>query len=184
MKVSLNCSLEIRKTVLELLRTRGVEIDDNAEVALTQKGFDLPEGKVSIVFQNSALDKLIDFFDNNLIKSENAENKSSVIVGKANDRYELIFLDKILFFESRGNNTYCNTVTGQYRVKEKLYELEKTLMSKGFIRVAKCHVVNLPNISEIIPWFGGRLLLKLNDTRTEIEVARSYVRSFKDFLGL
>ncbi|HEV8673746.1 MAG TPA: hypothetical protein VGX21_06860 [Methylomirabilota bacterium] len=33
-------------------------------------------------------------------------------------------------------------------------------------------------------WFGGRLMVRLNDKRTDLEVARDRVRAFKERLGL
>ena len=71
----------------------------------------------------------------------------------------------------------------KYRIKDKLYQLEEELAAEGFIRINKSEIVNILHIREIVPWFNGRLLLKL-DNKREVEVSRSYAGNFKDFLGL
>jgi DNA-binding LytR/AlgR family response regulator len=39
-------------------------------------------------------------------------------------------------------------------------------------------------VSEIVPWFGGRLLLKFKGLVAEIEASRKHVPSFKSFIGM
>jgi DNA-binding LytR/AlgR family response regulator len=102
---------------------------------------------------------------------------------KDDHNLEIIPFKEILYFEGKGNYAYCITVTGKYRIKEKLYELEKK-MNNEFIRVGKSFIVNITNIKEIIPWFGRRLLLKFTDNKSEIEVSKNYVKSFKSHLGI
>ena len=69
-------------------------------------------------------------------------------------------------------------------MKEKLYELEGKLPRSQFIRVSKSYIVNIGNVKEIIPWFGGRLILRFTSGNKEVEVSRSQVKSFKEFLGM
>jgi len=54
----------------------------------------------------------------------------------------------------------------------------------NFIRVNKSYIVNILMVKEIIPWFGGRLLLKFSGSEEKIEVSRNYVKDFKQFLGM
>ena len=91
--------------------------------------------------------------------------------------------EQIQYFEARGNNTYCISRSGEYRVKEKLYELEGNLSQEKFIRVSKSFIVNIENVKEILPWFGRRLILRFTDSKSEVEVSKNYVKTFKDFLG-
>jgi two-component system, LytTR family, response regulator len=45
--------------------------------------------------------------------------------------------------------------------------------------------VNLEAILELHTWFGGKVLLRLNDgKRTELAVARDRVKELKDRIGL
>jgi len=99
------------------------------------------------------------------------------------EAYEIIPLEEINLFEAEGNYTYCLTDGRRLRVKNKIYELEVSLLEQGFIRIGKSLIVNIMQVAEITPWFGSRLLLKLKSGQ-EIEVARNYVKGFKEFLEL
>ncbi len=112
------------------------------------------------------------------------EESTSVITGRHKDGYEIITFDRILYFEGSGNDVYCMTHTGSYKVKEKLYELEGKLRPHGFIRVSKPFLVNIVKVGQIIPWFNGKLLLKIEDSDQEIDVTRRYIKEFKAFLGI
>lgn len=80
--------------------------------------------------------------------------------------------------------TVCVTPLGEYKVKEKLYELETSLPEDRFIRVSRSFIVNIENVSQIVPWFGRRLVLRFGNTKLEVEVSKNYSTAFKDFLGL
>ena len=82
-----------------------------------------------------------------------------------------------------GNNVFCRTKDKKYKVKEKLYELEKKLENKEFIRVSKCFIVNIEKVDRIISWFNSKLILKIMDIDEEIYVTRKYLNDFKRFLG-
>ena len=115
----------------------------------------------------------------------NDENESKKnIVGKIDEKYEIIPFEKILFFEGDGNSVVCRTAENRYKIKEKLYELDEKLDKKMFVRISKSYIVNILKVGEIIPWFSGRLLLKFPVMKEGIEVSRSYVKEFKEFLGL
>jgi DNA-binding LytR/AlgR family response regulator len=183
MKVGLICSENMNRVILQIMDSRNISLDNRADVVLVEKGLSLPEGRLSVVFDHSTLDQMIDFLDAFSVRGD-AESTKRVIAGKSDNKYELIKYEQILYFEGSGNSTMCITYGGRYKVKEKLYELEQNLYDQGFVRVGKPYIVNILNVAEIIPWFGGRLLLKLKNTDGEIEVARSYARSFKEYLGM
>ena len=90
----------------------------------------------------------------------------------------------VCFFMSDGNYVYCQTDVQRLEVNKKLYELESSYADMGFIRINKSHVVNILKVNEIVPWFGGRLLLSFKGIKDEIPVSRHYVSGFKEFLGL
>lgn len=97
---------------------------------------------------------------------------------------DIIVHSRICYFEARKNAVYCVTADGEYRVKEKLYELETTLPEDRFIRISRSYIVNIENVSRIIPWFGRRLVLRFNNTKKEVEVSKNYASAFKAFLKI
>lgn len=181
MKVHLICSDNINAIVIELLGNRKIELDDTSEFCVIEKGFSLPTGKIGLYFEMSTLSLLMTFLDQIAYKEE--EN-SKVITGKHKDGYEIITYDRIHYFEGFGNDVYCVTLEEKYRVKEKLYEIEERLKREGFIRVSKAHIVNIARVSKVVPWFNGKLLLRMEESDQEIDVTRRYVKEFKQFLGI
>jgi len=204
--VVLVCGDGIKAALEALLTARRIPMRDNSPYAVVEYGFTLPEGKTSIVFEWNRIDKLIGLFGepagntdpaapvttaaaaastapvSSLSPIESAQR--SVIGRAANDTLEILAYGRICFFEARGNITFCVTPEGEYRVKEKLYELETILPEDRFIRVSRSYIANIQNVSQIVPWFGRRLVLRFNHTKAEVEVSKNYTSSFKDFLGI
>lgn len=181
MKVKLICSESSKSELVGLLSYTNIDLADDSNIVVVESGFPIPDDAVSIIFKKENMVKMLELL--NPISNRNEENNT--IIGRKDDHnYEIIPFKDILYFEGKGNYAYCITVTGKYRVKEKLYELEKKFINSDFIRVGKSFIVNVTNIKEIIPWFGRRLILKLTDNKSEIEVSKNYVKSFKSHLGI
>ena len=180
MQVGLVCSDKLYDILKELLSNKNIDISEQSDLYLIEAGYDIPHGKLTMVFEAVNLHLLIEI----LVKLSKSGDKSNIVIGKSDDKYEIMALCQILFFEARGNYVYCITANGEYKIKEKLYELEKTLTLSSFIRISKSFVVNITNVKEIIPWFGRRLVLRFNNSKIEIEVSKNYVKSFKEFLGI
>ncbi len=183
MDIKLDAAEPMKKVVSEILRMKGFNISEGADTVFVENKSIFPvKSGVFVVYNPQDLNSLITFLDNFGAKEEN-ENKKN-IVGKIDEKYEIIPMEKILYFEGDGNYVFCKTQENRYRIKEKLYELDDKLDKKMFARVSKSYIVNILNVGEIVPWFSGRLLLKFPDMKEGIEVSRSYVREFKEFLGL
>jgi Response regulator of the LytR/AlgR family len=168
---------------MEILASRGISIIEDAYVSLVEKGLDLPEKGIAVAFDPLNLDELLEFLDE-FKPAAPSWNDTDTIVGKRNDSYEIIKLNDIFFFEADDNDTFCQTRNNKYEIKKKLYELESGLNDKGFIRVNKSYLINILMVSEIIPWFGGRLLLKFKDLKAEVEVSRKNVPLFKNYIDM
>lgn len=181
MKVNLICSDNKKQILSELLSSRNIVMDTDAEICIVEIGFSPPQNKLCIVFQASNIFTLMELLE----RSTGEIEEPYKIIGKSeNECYKIIPFQQINYFESRGNYTYCKTTDGEYRVKEKLYELESKIPQDRFIRVGKSFIVNIVNVTEITPWFGRRLLLKFLECKNAVEVSRSYVKNFREFLGI
>lgn len=182
MKVALQ-SRRNRKLVAELLGKRGFQIVDDSPVVFLETGLPLDGSKITIVYSPDSIDSLFEFIDSLIFRSNN-KKELDIVTGKHEDAYQVIQADDVSYFIADGNNTYFKVKNAKYEINKKLYELERDFSHKGFVRVNKSHVVNILKLKEIVPWFGGRLLLLFNSCDDEIEVSRRYVASFKEFLGL
>jgi two-component system, LytTR family, response regulator len=188
MKLSLHCTINMQEVLRELLSGRGIEVEEEASVCLVEAGCDVPEDKIAILFDIKNLGCLIELLDKLGRVGKDCPN---TMIGKSKDEsYQIIALPKVFYFEARGNNVFCiaaaasDKLIREYKIKEKLYELEVRLPQNHFLRVGKSYIVNIDNVNEIIPWFGRRLILRFVDGKREIEVSRNYVKNLKEFLGM
>lgn len=181
MRIELVCSDNLRGILVELLAARSIVPDEAADIAIVESGCEIPLDKIALVFNVSNMAKLVELLAR---MSRAGEENITTIIGRSEDKYEVIPLKQVAFFEGRGNFVFCSTTGGEYKVKERLYELEARLPQNSFIRVSKSFIVNIVNVKEIIPWFGRRLVLKFNNSKKEIEVSKNYVKILKKFLGM
>ncbi|MFN2340142.1 MAG: LytTR family DNA-binding domain-containing protein [Halanaerobium sp.] len=185
MKLKLICSNSYQLLLKDFLEARDFEISEQAELALVEKGEKIPEDGLSLVFNPQKIDQLISFLENQLLKQAAKEEKSlqGHLIGQLDENYEILNYKEIILFEAQNSIIYARANNKKYRLKDKLYQLEEELAAEGFVRINRSEIVNIIHIREIVPWFNGRLLLKLDYTK-EVEVSRSYAGDFKEYLGL
>jgi len=180
MKFSLVVNEALGEVVTSLIEARGIKLEENSPYRIVQRGLSMGTG-LEIIFDMDNINLLLEVLDKFVEKKgENTKN----IVGKRNESYEILEFSDIIYIEAEGNNVYCKTEKAIYRLKDKLYELEEKLKNERFIRINKSTIVNIMNVSEIIPYFGGKLLLKFGITSVEKEVSRAFVKDFKEYLGI
>lgn len=91
--------------------------------------------------------------------------------------------DRVLYIDTVDRGTFLYTADGVYESHLRLYELEKQLVPRDFLRVSKSAIVNFGQVKSLRPDFGGRLLLTMSNG--EVVVAnRQYVHAIKAKLGL
>lgn len=97
----------------------------------------------------------------------------------------LISVDDILYVMAKDDYSYLHTEQDRYLSTISLANLEQKLQPAGFFRVHRRYVVNLARVKEVVPMYGGTLLLTLTDAEaTQIPVSRRRVPSLKKAIGL
>ena len=161
----------------------GLEISDEGSITLVERGESLPDSGLCLLFDEDCLPQLLQFLKRS--QKNEPSPSSDFIPCRDDERIVLIKSAEIEFVSADGDSVACNLRDGRtLEVKKKLYELESVLFERGFFRVNKSTLVNVLEIKDISPWFGGRLLLRLKNGRDEIEVSRKYVADFKEYLGV
>ncbi len=195
MNVALHCP-EHRKILMnEFLANRGLFVSDAGEALLVfEEGHDpesRPGAAVTLGYNpdrlrefDECLRELAAHLRSEETASQPRELNKSIIMGKRGDCFEIVRLDEVYAFESIGDDTFCLVESGRLGVKPRLYELERAYADKGFIRIGKPYVVNVSRIAEVVPWFGGKILLRMDGMKETLEVSRSYARQFREFLGM
>jgi DNA-binding LytR/AlgR family response regulator len=164
----------------ELLKASGCGENDGADIVLTESGRPLPDKGLAVVFRTDDLAPLVRFLQTFTARPEGMP----VLIGRKHQTWEPLKIEEILFFKAEGDSLFANTARQPYEMRQKLYELAGLLPPGRFIRVNKSYVVNILQVREIVPWFGGRLLLRITGSEERIEVSRHYLPDFKQFLGM
>jgi two-component system, LytTR family, response regulator LytT len=97
----------------------------------------------------------------------------------------LINVSDILYVMAKDDYSYLYTAADRYLSTISLAQLESKLEPAGFFRIHRRYLVNLACVKEVVPMYGGTLLLTLNDdAATQIPVSRRRVPALKKALGL
>ena len=95
------------------------------------------------------------------------------------DEKEYFFsIEKILFFETEDNSISAHTIDDCYKVKYKLYELEK-ILPNFFVRISKSTILNIYHIYSISKNITGSSLVEFQNTYKKVYVSRYYYKILK-----
>jgi len=97
----------------------------------------------------------------------------------------LVNVEDILYVMAKDDYSYLYTPADRYLSTISLAQLEVKLEPAGFFRIHRRYLVNLSRVKEVVPMYGGTLLLTLSDDAgTQIPVSRRRVPALKKALGL
>jgi two-component system LytT family response regulator len=106
------------------------------------------------------------------------------IASKIGDRVQFIDLDRITHFFADGKLTWAAASGKKYIVDDSIVQLEAKLDPSKFHRIHRSCLVNLARVDEVVSWFGGKMVARMNDPEhTELPIARDRVRTLKQKLG-
>lgn len=135
-----------------------------------------PETKVTIHCKelDDSVKEILDF-----LKGRETE----FIVGRNGEMQHILKPNEIHFFYTQGDSVLAVTSEGEFKVKEKLYELEGFLPAKRFVRLSKSVIANLHELSRFEASFNGTLCVHFKSGAKEY-VSRHYVSNIKEALKM
>ena len=163
-----------------LKKTLNLIIDESSSYVLIENGDIGINNKINIFFDPNDLTQTKNLLQNS---GYYQSIKTDHLIGKINEDVHLIPLSKIIYIEGINNDTYATTHNNEYKIKDKLYELEIKLKNEKFVRISKSFIVSVNSITKIKPTFNGKLVLFMNNN-TKLEVSRHFLQSFKTYLGM
>ncbi len=135
------------------------------------------DGKITLLIDEHHLSIVNTILDK--IKHEN-----SLLMFETKDGWIRLKPKHIWYVESFGEEILLHTeVDGAVQVKHPMYELEAMMKPYHFVRIGKSYIVNMAKIQYIRVKLNAKLDLELMNG-THLEVMRTYVKPFKDALGI
>ena len=97
----------------------------------------------------------------------------------------LIAAEEILYVEAQDDYSRVFTADGRYLSALSLAAIGERLEPSGFFRVHRSYLVNLARVREVLPLYGGMLVLTLGDeAETHIPVSRRRATAVERALGM
>lgn len=134
----------------------------------------LNENTINVNIEYSKQSKGIEDF----IEYINKYDNQKIIVNKDNNLVPVEIKD-ILFFYSDKKYNYCKTKIHEFRIKSKLYEIEK--MNDNFLRISKSCIVNIEQVKCFDIGETGKIIVKFYDNSEQM-VSRRKIREVMNYL--
>lgn len=141
------------------------------------KDDNLNEDEIEILIKspnlNENINKLIEYI--NLFENQQYHK---VLINNDNMLIEIDYNDVICFYSEKKYN-YCKTKEKTYKIKSKLYEVEK--LDPNFIRISKSCIANSKHIKCFDISETGRIVVIFDDESKDF-VSRRKLKSIMEFL--
>ncbi|MCL5245050.1 LytTR family DNA-binding domain-containing protein [Cellulophaga sp. 20_2_10] len=121
--------------------------------------------------------------ENETTEAKEKLTESSQIFIKDGDKCWLVKIGDISLFEIVGNYTRVYFNGEKPMLYKSLNQVEEKLPEHNFFRVNRQQIINVNYISNVVPWFNGKLKLTMN-TGEEVEVSRRQSYIFKDKMSI
>lgn len=108
---------------------------------------------------------------------QNFENLEIVV--RTENEIRTIKINDILYFYSDKKYNYCKTEKEIFKIRSKLYELEK--INSDFLRISKSCVINIQNVKSFDLGETGRIIVKFYDDSVQ-PVSRRKIRDVMNYL--
>ena len=106
-----------------------------------------------------------------------------LLAGFRNDQLEILDPTKVLRFYAQQGKVIAVTESGEYTLRQRLYELEEKFEKDGFIRISNSEIINLKKAKNFDLSLAGSICVRLSDG-TITYVSRRYVSKIKQLLGI
>lgn len=107
--------------------------------------------------------------------------KKKKLIGYLEDKAYILDKDDIETFYAENNNVYARVRDQNYKIKQKLYELEEQLKETSFIRISHSEIANFNKV-ESLEIQGSRLIILKFQSNQITYVSRRYVSKIKQYL--
>jgi two-component system, LytTR family, response regulator len=103
---------------------------------------------------------------------------------RVGDRVEFIEVADVAYFYAKDKLTFAVTSAKHHALDLSITALEQKLPPRRWVRIHRSTLLNVDAVKELHTWLGGKLLVKLKDGKTELQVANERATEVKLKLGL
>lgn len=106
-----------------------------------------------------------------------------ILLGKQGEKIQPLVQEDLIRVYAAGGKVFAVTDSGEYTLRQRLYELESRLPPSQFVRISNSEIINLKKVDHFDLNFAGTICVKLSDGSTTY-VSRRYVSKLKKRLEL
>jgi len=100
---------------------------------------------------------------------------------RENENRVLLDYDAIYWLEADEKKVFAHTSKETMQLRYTLKELEFVLQEEPFVRVHKANLINLNHMLEVIPWFSGNYMIRMNnEQQSQVKMSRRYAAQLKE----
>ena len=112
-----------------------------------------------------------------------SQQTPAILSGFRREEAKILDQSELLRVYSSGGKVMAVMTDGEYVVKMRLYEVEKRLDKRNFVRISNSEIINLKKVKKFDLSFAGTICVSLSDGSTTY-VSRRNVAKIKEVLGL
>lgn len=109
--------------------------------------------------------------------------QQTALMGYRGDIAVRLMPEDIYRIYTEGQQITAETRSGNFTLRQRLYELEQRLQDQDFIRISQGEIINLGLTQEFDLQFSGTIRVKMQNG-AETYVSRRYVKKIKQSLGI
>jgi two-component system LytT family response regulator len=111
-----------------------------------------------------------------------AKQKTDRFVVKSGGRIFFVRTLEIDWIEAAGNYVKLHVGNDSHLIRETMNAVEQRLSPDAFVRIHRCHIVNIEQVRELQPWFNGEYVVILRNG-TKLTLSRGYREHLQERLG-
>jgi two-component system LytT family response regulator len=111
-----------------------------------------------------------------------AKAKTDRFVVKSGGRIFFVRTGEIDWIEAAGNYVKLHVGNDSHLIRETMNAVEGKLSPEVFVRIHRCHIVNIEQVRELQPWFNGEYVVFLKNG-TRLTLSRGYRERLQERVG-
>ncbi len=106
------------------------------------------------------------------------------VASRTGDRVTLIDVSQVSHFYAKDKLTFAATAVKDHAIDMSIAALEEKLSPRQWVRIHRSTILNVDAVKELRSVFGGKLLVRLKDGKTQLRVTRERAASVRSKLGV